>query len=63
MEDGIADWKTRVYEELINTQRQDGTWEYAGDMRKDIRQGDDIVSGTIAELVGGLLKYARITGD
>ncbi|MBW8016202.1 MAG: hypothetical protein FVQ82_08450 [Planctomycetes bacterium] len=63
LEEGIAAWKTRVYEELINTQRLDGTWEYAGDMRKDIRQGDDIVSGTIAELVGGLLKYARITGD
>jgi len=31
LEEGIAAWKTRVYEELINTQRQDGTWEYAGE--------------------------------
>jgi hypothetical protein len=63
LEEGLAAWKTRVYEELINTQRADGSWEYEGDPQPRIKQGDDIVSGTIAELVGGLLKYARITGN
>ena len=28
-----------------------------------VRQGDDIVNGTMLELTGGVLKYARITGD
>jgi hypothetical protein len=63
LEGGLAAWKKRVYEELIDKQRADGSWEYLGDMRKMVRQGDGIVNGTIVELTGGVLKYARITGD
>jgi hypothetical protein len=32
-------------------------------MREMIRQGDNVVNGTMTELVGGVLMYARITGD
>jgi hypothetical protein len=63
VEDGLAAWKKRVYEELLDKQRPDGSWEYLGDMREMIRQGDDIVDGTMTELTGGVLMYARITGD
>jgi len=63
LEDGLAAWKKRVYEELIDKQRADGSWAYLGDMREMIRQGDDIVDGTMTELTGGVLMYARITGD
>ena len=63
MEDGLAAWKKRVYEELIDKQRADGSWAYDGEMNESVRQGDDIVNGTMAEMVGGVLMYARITGD
>lgn len=63
MEDGLDAWKKRVYEELIDKQRDDGSWAYLGDMTERIRQGDDIVDGTMVELVGSVLMYARITGD
>ena len=63
MEDGLAAWKKRVYEELIDKQRDDGSWAYLGDMAERVRQGDDIVDGTMVELAGGVLMYARITGD
>jgi len=63
MEDGLAAWKKRVYEELLDKQRADGSWAYLGDMAEKIRQGDDIVDGTMTELTGGVLMYARITGD
>ena len=45
MEDGLAAWKKRVYEELIDKQRDDGSWAYLGDMAERVRQGDDIVDG------------------
>jgi len=63
LEDGLAAWKNRVYEELLDKQRPDGSWAYLGDMREMIRQGDNVVNGTMTELVGGVLMYARITGD
>ena len=63
LEGGLAAWKKRVYEELIDKQHADGSWQYLGDMREMVRQGDDIVNGTMVELTGGVLKYARITGD
>ena len=63
LEGGLAAWKKRVYEELIDKQRADGSWEYLGDMREMVRQGDDIVNGTMVELAGGVLQFARITGD
>jgi len=63
LEGGLAAWKEHVYAELIDKQRADGSWEFLGDMREMVRQGDDIVNGTIVELTGSVLKYARITGD
>jgi len=63
LEGALAAWKERVYHELIDKQRDDGSWEYLGDMRTTVKQGDDIVNGTMVELTGGVLKYARITGD
>ena len=61
LEGGLAAWKKRIYDECIDTQRADGSWEYMGQER--CKQGDDVVIGTMAELTGCILKYARITGD
>jgi len=61
LDGGLAAWKRRIYTECIATQRADGTWPVAG--RAGCRQGDQAVSGTIAELAGSLLMYARVTAD
>jgi len=61
LEGGLAAWKKRVYEKLIDTQRADGSWEYLG--LESCKQGDGIVVGTVAEHTGCVLQYARITGD
>ena len=58
---GLAAWRRRIYTECIATQRADGTWPVAG--RAGCRQGEQVVSGTIAELAGSLLLYARVTAD
>ena len=39
LEGGLAAWKKRVYEELIDKQRTDGSWQYLGDMREDDQAG------------------------
>ena len=61
LEGGLENWKDRVYKECIETQQEDGSWAVAG--HKGCKQGEEIVSGTVAELAGSILMYARITGD
>ncbi|HUT60065.1 MAG TPA: hypothetical protein VNA25_19640 [Phycisphaerae bacterium] len=61
LEAGLAAWKERIEKECLATQRPDGSWPVAG--HAGCRQGEDIVSGTIAELAGSVLMYARVTGD
>jgi len=61
LEAGLAAWKERIVKECLQTQRPDGSWPVAG--HAGCRQGDEIVSGTIAELAGSVLMYARVTGD
>ncbi len=61
LEPGLAAWKERIEKECLATQRPDGSWPVAG--HASCRQGEEIVSGTIAELAGSVLLYARVTGD
>jgi len=61
LESGLAAWKERIERECIKTQKADGSWNVAGVDR--CRQGKEIVSGTVAELAGSVLMYARVTGD
>jgi len=61
LEEGLEAWKKRIYTECIDTQNPDGSWDVAGAER--CLQGEEIVSGTVAEFVGSVLMYARVTGD
>jgi len=61
LEVGLAAWKERIEKECLATQRPDGSWPVAG--HAGCRRGEEIVSGTIAELAGSVLMYARVTGD
>ena len=61
LEGGLAAWKQRIEKECLKTQKADGSWNVAGAGR--CRQGKEIVSGTVAELAGSVLMYARVTGD
>lgn len=61
LEGGLAAWKQRVHQECIKTQQPDGSWPYKG--QPSCKQGDRIVVGTVAELAGCTLMYARVTGE